>query len=41
MVVTSLLERIVIPLMGIRDVGKGSCLEKGSIEKMSLFGLNF
>lgn len=27
--------------MGIRDVGTGSCLEKGSIEKMSVFGLIF
>lgn len=37
----SLSKRIVIPLTGVRDVEKGSCLGKGSIDKMSLFGACF
>lgn len=34
-------EKIVTPLTGIRDVEKGSCLGKGSIEKISLGGAYF
>lgn len=34
-------EKIVIFLIGIRDVEKGFCLGKGSIEKISLGGVYF